>query len=87
MLHIAHSFKCEYSSSNFNFISSFYYRKINVAVSLAMEQFEFFPVIPLTCHSNAMYMSCEWLNIKKEFQSHTNGLRETLFWLNRSNAF
>ena len=52
-----------------------------------MEQFEFFPLTPLVCHSNAMYMPCEWLNIWKKFECHKNGLRETLFSLSRSKAF
>ena len=41
MLHIDQSFKCEHSSSNLNFIISFWYRKINVAVFVAIEQFKF----------------------------------------------
>ena len=44
-----------------------------------MEKFEFFLRLPLVCHSNAMHMPCEWLNIRHEFECHTNGLRETLF--------
>ena len=32
MLHINQSFKCEYSSSNFNFIVTFQYQEIYVAV-------------------------------------------------------
>ena len=32
MLHIDQSFKCEYSSSNFNFIVSFQHREIYVVV-------------------------------------------------------
>ena len=52
-----------------------------------MEEFEFFLVTPLVCHSNATHMPCEWLNIKYKFECHPNGLREMLFWLNRSNPF
>ena len=64
MLHIDQCFKCEYSSSDFNFIISFEYRKVNVAVLVAVEQFEFFSLIPLVRHSNAMHMPCEWLDIR-----------------------
>ena len=65
MLHTDQIFKCEYSS-NFNFIVIFQYREIYVAVFtvLRMGQFEFFPLMPSACHSNVMYMPCEWLNVK-----------------------
>lgn len=69
MLHIDKSFKCKYSFYNLNFIIRFQYRKINVEVFVAMEQFEFFPLIPLVCHSNVIYMPCKWSNIRLEFDA------------------
>lgn len=56
MLHIDKSFKCKYSFYNLNFIIRFQYRKINVEVFVAMEQFEFFPLIRLVCQVHAMRM-------------------------------
>ena len=65
MLHIDQSFSSEYSSSNFDFIVSFQYWEINVAVFaiFRMGQFEFFPVMSFACHSNVIYMPWEWLNL------------------------
>ena len=63
MLRLAQSFKCDYSS-NFDFIITFKFRTINVAVYVAMKQFEFFPLTLLVYPSNAMYMPCESLNLK-----------------------
>ena len=37
-----------------------------------------FPAYAFACHFNVMYMPCEWLNVKYEFECHANGLRETL---------
>ena len=73
MLHIDQSFKCEYSCSNFNFIER--------------NNSNFFTLIPFVCHPRVICIPWEWLNVKWEFECHTNGLRETLFWLSRSNTF
>ena len=62
MLHIDQSFKCEYSSSKFS--SSVFDEAHNVAIFAAMEQFDFFLLLPLVWHSNNMYMPCKRLNIR-----------------------
>ena len=59
MLHIDQSFK-----SDILFLTLMSSSAYNVAIVVAMEQFEYFLLLPLVCRSKAMYMPCECLNIK-----------------------
>ena len=36
------------------------------------------PLIPFACYSNVIYMPCEWLNVKQEFECHANRMGEML---------
>ena len=64
MLHKDQSFKCEYSSSNFSFVVSFQYWEIYVADFTTNDTIRIFPAYAFECHSNVIYMPCEWLNVK-----------------------
>ena len=67
MLHIDQSFKCKYSPS-LTLISSSALICSNLCSSFyntfRMGEFEFSPLAPFACHSNVIFMPCEWLNVK-----------------------
>ena len=85
MVHTDQSFKCGFSSSNFNFSSSAF----NVAIYVVVftTPFEWDNSNFSVCHSNVNYMPCECLNVKWEFECHANESRETFSWLSHSSAF